>query len=898
MPTKWKLLQKQQQQQQNSFSESEKALPNEGPFPFSEDNQTHEGGAPPAGGSSIFRFVAPVLVAILFGAAILVLHQELRSIRYRDVVAGISSISRAAVYAAILLTILNYAVMTGYDALAFRYLNHPLPYRKIAFTSFIGYAFSNTLGMSMLAGSSVRYRLYSSWGVSGKQVARCIFFATVTLWLGLFAIAGLSFIVNGVAVDPSLHLPVRKTFPLGVLFLSVVVSYLSFTATRQSKPLKIFRWRIALPSLRIATAQIALASLDWALAGAVLYALIPQSTKTTFPIFLTTFLLAQVAGLISQVPGGVGVFETTLILLTPGGATAQFLGSLLIFRIVYYIVPLLTAAILLGWREALAQREGLRRVSAAASRFLPQFVPRFFALTTFLSGTVLLISGATPGVVTRLQWLDKFLPLPVLEISHFLGSLAGAGLLVLSRGIQRRLHVAYYMSLFLLAAGAIFSLLKGFDYEEAAFLSIMLIALLPSRRYFYRQAPLFGEKASPLWLASALVVLLGSTWLVFFAYKHVEYSHELWWNFSLNQDAPRSLRAMVGAIVLLIALGAKMMSERTQSPPARTRVEELFVAEPIVKSCRRTSSYLALMGDKSLLFNAAQNGFVMYGVRNNTWVSMGDPVGPDSEAEGLIWQFLEECDEADAKPAFYEVEHRRLHLYLDAGLSLLKIGEEARVYLPDFSLAGNERKNMRYIRNKLSRAGFTFEIISREEVEGMLPELKKVSDAWLTQKNTREKGFSMGFFKEDYLVRLPMALVRKEREIFAFANILEGGDHEELSVDLMRYLPGQTDMMEYLFLELMLWGQKDGYRWFNLGMAPLSGLGHLPSRSGWNRLGHFLFRYGEHFYNFQGLREYKEKFGPVWEPRYLAYPGGLTLPRVLADIASLIAGGFKGVVGK
>ncbi len=104
--------------------------------------------------------------------------------------------------------------------------------------------------------------------------------------------------------------------------------------------------------------------------------------------------------------------------------------------------------------------------------------------------------------------------------------------------------------------------------------------------------------------------------------------------------------------------------------------------------------------------------------------------------------------------------------------------------------------------------------------------------------------------------------------------------------------------MEFLFIELMLWGQREGYRWFNLGMAPLSGLGNLPSRSRWNRLGHFLFRYGEHFYNFQGLRDYKEKFSPVWEPRYLAYPGGLALPRVLADIAALISGGFKGVVTK
>ena len=115
----------------------------------------------------------------------------------------------------------------------------------------------------------------------------------------------------------------------------------------------------------------------------------------------------------------------------------------------------------------------------------------------------------------------------------------------------------------------------------------------------------------------------------------------------------------------------------------------------------------------------------------------------------------------------------------------------------------------------------------------------------------------------------------------------------------MRYIPDASrDVMDFLFINLMMYGKEQGFHSFNLGMAPFSGLGDLPSRSLWNRLGHFLFRYGENFYNFQGLRDYKEKFHPTWEPRYIAYPGGLTLPGILTDIAALIAGGLKGVVAK
>jgi phosphatidylglycerol lysyltransferase len=169
----------------------------------------------------------------------------------------------------------------------------------------------------------------------------------------------------------------------------------------------------------------------------------------------------------------------------------------------------------------------------------------------------------------------------------------------------------------------------------------------------------------------------------------------------------------------------------------------------------------------------------------------------------------------------------------------------------------------------------------------------------LNEKNTKEKKFSLGFLKEDYLKQFPAGTVEKDGKILAFTNIFLGAEKEELSADLMRFLPeAPNGVMDYLFIELMLWGKREGYEWFNLGMAPLSGLENDVLAPIWNRLGTFIFRHGEHFYNFQGLREYKEKFDPKWEARYLASPGGLALPRILINIASLISGGLKGVVAK
>jgi phosphatidylglycerol lysyltransferase len=142
--------------------------------------------------------------------------------------------------------------------------------------------------------------------------------------------------------------------------------------------------------------------------------------------------------------------------------------------------------------------------------------------------------------------------------------------------------------------------------------------------------------------------------------------------------------------------------------------------------------------------------------------------------------------------------------------------------------------------------------------------------------------------------------VKKADHIVAFANLWQSAGQEETTVDLMRYHPEMAPhgVMDYLFVQVMLWGKAQGYRWFDLGMAPLTGMEDRALAPLWNRLASFVSRHGEYFYNFQGLRQYKNKFDPVWEPKYLASPGGLALPHILANLAVLISGGLKGTIVK
>jgi phosphatidylglycerol lysyltransferase len=232
-------------------------------------------------------------------------------------------------------------------------------------------------------------------------------------------------------------------------------------------------------------------------------------------------------------------------------------------------------------------------------------------------------------------------------------------------------------------------------------------------------------------------------------------------------------------------------------------------------------------------------------------------------------------------------------------MTFVKLGEEARVDLAAFTLEGSRGARFRQALRRLERQCASFRVIPPDAVNEVLPELRRVSNEWLRHKATAEKGFSLGFFDEAYLVRFPVAVVERQGRVRAFASIWPGPNGIELSVDLMRFdadAPG--GVMEAVLVSVMRWGRERGYQWFSLGMAPLSGFERSAIAPLWTRIASFVYRHGESVYSFQGLRAFKEHFHPIWSPRYLAYPGGLRLPLVLADTAALIAGGYSRIVLK
>lgn len=863
--------------------------------------------------------MAAASVALL-GLALWVLHGEFKQIQGADVRRALAQVDAGAMLLALCATAGSYLSLTGYDWLALRHLKATrseqqpqemrqrsadkgpempsLSYPHIASASFIATAVGHNLGMAMLTAGAVRMRLYTAWGLAAADVALMAAIVGITFGIGVTCAIGLALLIEPVAAAGWLHVDAALGRGLGVLLLLVVAAYLAF-AWRRHQQLRLGPWLLQMPSLGMAWQQIALALIDLSCAALALWALLPADLAPPFALFLGVYVVGIVAGIVSHVPGGLGVFEGVLLLALPQVPRDALLAAIVGYRIVYYLLPLALAAVLAA---ALSLRERRAAMANALANIRPLFAwlaPMAAGSIVFVTGALLLISGSLPAEADRLHWLRGVVPLPVLEVSHLLSSLLGLGLLMLAQALLRRVRQAWLLACAMLLAAAVVSLLKGLDLEEAALALGVLVILWLGRSAFNRQAAITAQMMSPRSVGAIATVVLCAGWIGLLAYRHVEYTHDLWWQFAFYGDAPRFLRSTLLVVVVGGALAVWRALRPAPPEPNRPTPADLDRAARIVAQAPAADAALALLGDKRLLFDEEREAFVMYQVRGRSWVALGNPVGDETATERLAWRLREMADRHGGRAVFYQVDVAHLPLYLDLGLQIVKLGEEATVPLAGFSLDGPSRRALRQAHRRAEREGLRFEWREASDVPPLIEPLRAVSDAWLQAKHSREKGFSLGRFDPQYLQRFPCVLVLKKDEIVGFANVWTGGGRQELSVDLMRHRPdAPPGVMDYLFIELMLWGARQGYAQLNLGMAPLAGLESHSLAPLWHRLGTTIYQHGEHFYNFQGLRAFKQKFDPQWQPKYLAGPGGIALPGVLLDVAALVGGGLPGVVSK
>ncbi|SPO68205.1 bifunctional lysylphosphatidylglycerol flippase/synthetase MprF [Pseudomonas sp. JV241A] len=836
---------------------------------------------------------------LLFAVALIACRHLLSELDIYALHDSLLSVPPTSLMGAVMATVVGFVILLGYEWSASRYAGVQLPPRTLVMGGFSAFAIGNAIGLSLLSGGSVRYRLYARHGIGAAEVARMTLFASLSLGCALPPLAALATLSNLPAAASALHLSpaLLATIALAVLGLSAALVYGLYRRRLPEQPLadnllvQAGRRTLRLPGTRLTLLQLFITALDVAAAATVLYLLLPQAPP--FGAFLLVYLLALAAGVLSHVPGGVGVFEAILLAAFADKlGAAPLAAALLLYRLIYVVLPLLLACILLLASEArrlLFAQQAIRAASGLAAPVL--------AVLVFLSGVVLLFSGATPEIDGRLEHLGFLVPHRLIDASHFGASLIGVLCLLLAQGLRRRLSAAWILTTILLLVGALLSLLKGFDWEEASILTLTACLLAVFRRSFYRPSRLLELPFSPVYLAASACVLGASVWLLLFAYQDVPYSHQLWWQFTLDADAPRGLRSALGSAVLLVIVALTWLLRTARPVIHLPSAEELQRASTILQASDQPDGGLALTGDKALLFHPNDDAFLMYARRGRSLVALYDPIGPAHERAEMIWQFRDLCDVHHARPVFYQVRAENLPFYMDIGLTAIKLGEEARVDLKRFDLEakGKEMKDLRYTWNRGGRDGLSLEV--HEPGQAPMDELKLISDAWLSGKNVREKGFSLGRFSPEYLQHFRIALIRFEGRPVAFANLLETRSLELASLDLMRAHPEAPKLtMEFMMIGLIQHYKQHGYGRFSLGMVPLSGLQPRRGAPLTQRLGSMVFQRGEQLYNFQGLRRFKDKFQPDWEPRYMAVPAGLDPLVALADTAALIAGGLTGLV--
>jgi lysylphosphatidylglycerol synthetase-like protein (DUF2156 family) len=529
------------------------------------------------------------------------------------------------------------------------------------------------------------------------------------------------------------------------------------------------------------------------------------------------------------------------------------------------------------------------------------FAPWTLAIATAAAGVMLLFSSATPSDPMRFLELARYTPLILIEISDFLSSIIGLALILVAFGLSRRLDAAWLASVLLLVVAAALAFTKGFYWEEASVLAGVAVAVAGFRPAFPRAARLSRMEITPGWMVSAGAAMAGAAIVGWWSFQNVDYGRRtvLGAIFNPDADAARAVRSSAAAAVLLLGFGLWRLLATPATPKVAGESDPEFLRVRSILAgaeAAEPGSNLALLGDKRFLFSDSGCSFLMFGVRGRSWIAMGPPVGRRDERTELFWRFRELADAHAARPGFYALGPEDLPELVDLGFSIQKIGESAAVPLASFSLEGRRRGNLRRSWRKTGEEGASFEVIAPSALGAAMADLKRLSDAWLSHHAGDEKTFSLGHFDPAYVAEFPVAVARVAGRIVAFATLWTTAQRGAFSIDLMRYADdAPKDIMDFLFVELIDWGRRQGYQAFEFGMAPLAGLEDRPLAPIMSRVGRLLFERGEDIYNFQGVRRYKDKYDPLWAPRYIAAARKWAIPFLMADVGLLSSGGMAGL---
>ncbi|WP_334047713.1 bifunctional lysylphosphatidylglycerol flippase/synthetase MprF [Lacticaseibacillus paracasei] len=818
-------------------------------------------------------FVLAVLVFVIFEVGRI--SQDLNGEQMR---ASLATQSPVSLLILLVVGLIAVTPMLTYDFVITELLPGHYKPAYVIKSGWIVNTFTNIAGFGGLLGASLRANFYHE-KASQKQV--------------LFAISKIAmFLLAGLSLWSMIGIVVIFVFGIGAEFanywvwlvggaayfpLLMIISHVRDSEFFADMPLK-RQLRLTLGSF-----------LEWG-GCAAFFLLIGYFLEAPIPLssVLPLFMVANVIGVISMVPGGLGSFDVLMIveLGQLGLDSSAAVVWLLFYRLFYYVIPFLIGAGLFAQdagKRLNAYLEGLpvQLIRKAAFGFLVVFL--------YFSGIMLLLRGVAPDLAFQNTLYQRLYPYTFLFLDRVTNVIVAFLILGFGRGIASRVKRAYWPTVIVLIVAMVASLREDNHLRFIVFLILVVIALILTRRELTRDrlALSWGNKL----IDGAVfgLTFIFYAFAVFYNAPAIHHRHVP--DVFLFPSERMFFTTLIG--VMLAALTVYLIF-RYLSAPTKSLADpydEVRLKAVVAKFGGNEVSHLGLMRDKSLHFyqvDGEDRVFFLFKKKADKLIVMGEPVGDETQIPAAIADFMKQADDQDMSLVFYEINESLTMKLHEFGFDFMKFGEEGYVDVTTFTLAGTKRKGERALMHKFEREGYSVELLKPPFDDALLDDLQTVSDSWLDGRS--EKGFSLGFFDRHYLNQAPIAVVRApDGKIVAFATDMPTGNNEVTSIDLMRSsADAPSGIMDEVFIHLFELAKDRGFKYFNMGMAPLANVGTSSYSFIEEKIAHLVYEYGYRFYGFQGLRSYKNKYVTEWVPKYVAYRKRTSLLFTLLQIMMVV----------
>ncbi|WP_373443295.1 bifunctional lysylphosphatidylglycerol flippase/synthetase MprF [Lacticaseibacillus paracasei] len=818
-------------------------------------------------------FVLAVLVFVIFEVGRI--SQDLNGEQMR---ASLATQSPVSLLILLVVGLIAVTPMLTYDFVITELLPGHYKPAYVIKSGWIVNTFTNIAGFGGLLGASLRANFYHE-KASQKQV--------------LFAISKIAmFLLAGLSLWSMIGIVVIFVFGIGAEFanhwvwlvggaayfpLLMIISHVRDSEFFADMPLK-RQLRLTLGSF-----------LEWG-GCAAFFLLIGYFLEAPIPLssVLPLFMVANVIGVISMVPGGLGSFDVLMIveLGQLGLDSSAAVVWLLFYRLFYYVIPFLIGAGLFAQdagKRLNAYLEGLpvQLIRKAAFGFLVVFL--------YFSGIMLLLRGVAPDLAFQNTLYQRLYPYTFLFLDRVTNVIVAFVILGFGRGIASRVKRAYWPTVIVLIVAMVASLREDNHLRFIVFLILVVIALILTRRELTRDrlALSWGNKL----IDGAVfgLTFIFYAFAVFYNAPAIHHRHVP--DVFLFPSERMFFTTLIG--VMLAALTVYLIF-RYLSAPTKSLADpydEARLKAVVAKFGGNEVSHLGLMRDKSLHFyqvDGEDRVFFLFKKKADKLIVMGEPVGDETQIPAAIADFMKQADDQDMSLVFYEINESLTMKLHEFGFDFMKFGEEGYVDVTTFTLAGTKRKGERALMHKFEREGYSVELLKPPFDDALLDDLQTVSDSWLDGRS--EKGFSLGFFDRHYLNQAPIAVVRApDGKIVAFATDMPTGNNEVTSIDLMRSsADAPSGIMDEVFIHLFELAKDRGFKYFNMGMAPLANVGTSSYSFIEEKIAHLVYEYGYRFYGFQGLRSYKNKYVTEWVPKYVAYRKRTSLLFTLLQIMMVV----------